>query len=437
MDREAGQGLGSGTFDSGPRRKHAGCSAHGSDQGTTTFRRHAGLDNPFRFPHSQMGTVTNAVRWVLVTVLALHGLLHVLGLLKGFGWAQVSQLQEPIGQAEGVVWLSATLLVLAAAGLLATGAPTWWWAGALVAAAVSQIAIVTSWSDAKAGTAVNVLLVLAAVYAFASAGPTSFHAQWAHQARRALADVDPTPSLVTEADLAHLPDPLAAYVRRSGAVGQPRVTSLDASLHGRIRGGPDQAWMPFTGRQISTYGPRPQRAFIMDAMRSGLPITVLHQFAGTTATMRAKVLSLVPVVDAAGPEMDRGETVTVFNDLVMLAPGAIADAPVRWTPMDTHHVRGDFTDGAQTVSALLTFDDEHDLVDFTSDDRLRASADGTSFTPQTWSTPLSGHRDDDGRRILVTGEAKWHAPQPEGTFTYVELVLDDISYNVPDVDAAR
>lgn len=196
-----------------------------SDQGTTTFRRHAALDNPFRFPRSQMGTVTNAVRWALVTVLALHGLLHVLGLLKGFGWAQVSQLQEPIGQAAGVVWLSAALLVLAAAGLLATGVPTWWWAGALVAAAVSQIAIVTSWSDAKAGTAVNVLLVLAAVYAFASAGPTSF-----------------------------------------------------------------------------------------------------------------------PVVDAAGPEMDRGETVTVFNDLVMLAPGAIADAPVRWTPMDAHHVRGDFTE---------------------------------------------------------------------------------------------
>lgn len=435
--RRGSASWGGGTFDSGRRQWHAGPLAHDSIQGTTCHRSLRRSDTPFSCPHAALGIVMNAVRWVLVTVLTLHGLLHVLGVLKGFGWAQVSQLQAPIGQAAGVVWLGAGLLVLAAAGLLATGAPTWWWSGALLAAAVSQIAIATSWSDAKAGTAVNVLLVLAAAYAFASAGPMSFHAQWEQQASRALEDVDATPSLLTEADLADLPQALAAYVRRSGAVGQPRVTSFDASLHGRIRGAPDQAWMPFTGRQISTYGPRPQRAFIMDATRSGFPITVLHQFADTTATMRAKALSLVPVVDAAGPEMDRGETVTVFNDLVMLAPGAIPDAPVRWTPVDAHHVRGNFTDGDQTVSALLTFDDEDELIDFTSDDRLRASADGSSFTPQTWSTPLSEHRDHDGRPILVTGEAQWHAPQPEGTFTYVELVLDDINYNVPDVDAVR
>ena len=34
--------------------------------------------------------------------------------------------------------------------------------------------------------------------------------------------------------------------------------------------------MPFTGKQVNTYGPRPQRVFIMDATRSGLPVTVLH-----------------------------------------------------------------------------------------------------------------------------------------------------------------
>ena len=89
--------------------------------------------------------------------------------------------------------------------------------------------------------------------------------------------------------------------------------------------------MPFTGEQLNTYGPQPRRVFIMDATRSGLPVTVLHSYEDTTATMRAKVLSLFTVVDASGPEMDRGETVTVFNDLVVLAPGAIVDAPVRWT----------------------------------------------------------------------------------------------------------
>jgi hypothetical protein len=366
----------------------------------------------------------------VVAVLALHGLIHLLGTVKGLGWAEVSQLRQPIGAAAGVAWLLAAVLVLACAGLLAVGAPTWWWAIALAAAVVSQVVIVASWSDAKAGTAVNVLLALAAGYAFASVGPTSFHAQWRDQATQALADADAHPSLVTEADLAGLPGPLAAYVRRSGAVGQPRVTSFSATFHGRIRSGPDQAWMPFTGQQQNTYGPRPQRVFILDATRSGLPVTVLHQYADTTATMRVKVLSLFPVVDAAGPEMNRGETVTVFNDLVVFAPGAILDAPVRWTAVDPQHVRGVYTDGPETVTAVLTFDASHDLVDFVSQDRLRASSDGTSFTRQGWSTPLSGHRTIDGRHLPAVGEGRWHAPPPEGPFTYLELNLDDISYNM-------
>jgi hypothetical protein len=211
------------------------------------------------------------------------------------------------------------------------------------------------------------------------------------------------------------------------------VTSFAAAFHGRIRSGPSEPWMPFTGRQVNTYGPQPQRAFIMDATRSGLPVTVLHQFMGASATMRAKVVSLVPVVDAAGPEMDQGETVTVFNDLVVFAPGAIVGAPIRWTAMDATHVRGVFTNGGLSVSAVLTFDSDHRLVDFSSLDRLRASADGTAFTALPWSTPLSGHRDYGGYLLPMLGEARWDAPPPDGSFTYVELDLDDIAYNVRDL----
>lgn len=261
-------------------------------------------------------------RWSVVAVVTLHGLIHVLGAVKAFGWAEVPALREPLGPALGALWLLAAVLVLAAAWFVAAGSPTWWWAVALGGAAASQLAIVTSWSDAKVGTLANVLLVVVAGYGFASVGPTSLTAQWHDKSVVALARSEPTPTLLTEDDLDGLPEPLAAYVRRSGAVGRERVTSLEARFHGRIRSGAEAPWMTLTGRQVNTFGAHPRRVLIMDATRSGLPVTVLHEFADTTATMRATVLSLVPVIDAAGPVMDRGETVTVFNDLVVLAPGA-------------------------------------------------------------------------------------------------------------------
>lgn len=380
--------------------------------------------------------MTTVLRWVVVAVLVGHGLIHLLGMAKGFGWAEIAQLKQPIDVRSGFLWLLAALLVLASATLIGVGAPTWWWVTAVSGATVSQVAIATSWNDARAGTVVNVILVLAAGYGFASLGPTSFHSQWRDQATQALEDVDPAPAVVTEADLVDLPEPLAAYIRRSGAVGQPRVTSFYADFHGRIRSGPDEAWMWFTGKQLNTYGPRPQRLFIMDASRSGLPVTVLHVFRDTTATMRVKLLSLLTIVDASGPEMDRGETVTVFNDLVVLAPGAIVDAPVQWIAVDARHVRGVFTDGDQTVSAELTFDADHDLVNFVSEDRLRASSDGKSFTQQRWSTPLIEHREAGSRRVLAVGEGRWHPPKTDAHFTYVELHLDAIEYNVSGAEPA-
>jgi hypothetical protein len=49
--------------------------------------------------------------------------------------------------------------------------------------------------------------------------------------------------------------------------------------------------MPFTARQLNTFGPDPQRLFLMHARRSGLPVTVFHDYHDATATMRGKVLS--------------------------------------------------------------------------------------------------------------------------------------------------
>lgn len=374
--------------------------------------------------------MTRLVRWLVVAVIAVHGSIHLTGAAKGLGLADVPQLTQPIGPVAGVAWLAAAALVLLASLLTAFPSCTWWWLVMAAAAVVSQALVVSAWSDARFGTFANVLMVLVAGYGFVSVGPISLDARWNGQVSAALTGSGSGPSVLTEADLTHLPLPLAAYVRRSGAVDKPRVTNLSATFHGRIRGAATEAWMPFTGKQVNTFGPRPQRAFLMHATRSGLPVSVLHQYAKANATFDVRLVSLVPIVHASGPAMFRGETVTVFNDLVVLAPGAIPDAPVTWTTVDDHRVRGAFTNDDQVVTAVLTFDESNDLVDFVSDDRGRASADGKSFVDQRWSTPLSAHRDRDGRRVLSAGHAVWNCPEPEGTFDYLDFFLDDITYNV-------
>ena len=97
--------------------------------------------------------------------------------------------------------------------------------------------------------------------------------------------------------------------------------------------------MTFTGEQVNTYGSAPSRLFLMDATMRGLPVDVLHVFVGRCATMRVKACSLVTMVDAAGPDMDRAETAPSFNDLAVLVPAAPLDSPHPSPPPLVTHVR--------------------------------------------------------------------------------------------------
>jgi hypothetical protein len=178
------------------------------------------------------------LRWVLVALLALHGLVHFLGVAKGFGIASVPQLTEPISRLGGVGWLAAGLAMLLTAGSLAAASPTWLWV-APVAAVLSQAMIVSSWGDAKYGTIVNVLLVVAAAWAFATEGPWSLRAEYRREVESRRADACPARTVRT-ADVERLPEPMRLYLHTADVIGRPVPQHVRATWRGRIRGGPDE-----------------------------------------------------------------------------------------------------------------------------------------------------------------------------------------------------
>ncbi len=358
-------------------------------------------------------------------IIAIHGLIHLMGFVKGFGLANVPGLVQPISRPLGAVWLVASLLILTSVvGMYAF--PRWWWAVGILASLVSQGVILTSWSDAKVGTIGNMLLLIGALYGFFAEGPMSFRAEF----RRAVdQEIDRRyePRLLEEADLAHLPPALQKYVRRSGAVGQPRVYNFQASFKGRIRSGPSARWMDYTVTQLNRVAD-PKRLFLMKASMFGVPFDVFHQYEGSSALMRVRLASAILVTDARGPEMYQSETVTVLNDFCVLAPGALPFLDIQWEVIDDHKIKGTYSNSGQTVSAVLDFNESGDLVNFSSDDRLFSSKDGKSFTPARWETPLSDYLEFSGHVVARLGTAMWKTPT--GDFVYGEFNLQDIQYNV-------
>jgi hypothetical protein len=184
--------------------------------------------------------------------------------------------------------------------------------------------------------------------------------------------------------------------------------------------------MHFTGEQNNFYD-QPSRLFLMDASRFGIPFQAFHRFIGSSATMRVKVASAATVVDAKGSEMDEAETVTLFNDMCVFAPGVLISPDVRWHEIDQHNVSASFTNAGRTISAALSFNDLGQLTNFTADGRGAATADGKSFTRMRWSTPLAHYRTFGTHRLMGRGEGIWHAPA--GDYSYLRFVLDSIEYN--------
>jgi hypothetical protein len=346
-----------------------------------------------------------------------------MGPAKAFSYAELPQLTQPVSRAMGLVWLAAAVLTLAAVAAMFAWPRGWWMIGA-AALVLSQIAVSTSWSDAKFGTVANVLLLAGVAYGCFTQGPASFRAQFERDAKAGLARPIDAPPL-READLARLPDPVQRYLRATGMVGQPLIRNYRVRMRGRIRSGPTARWMPFEADQQS-FADHPTRLFWIRATMMGVPVDGLHRLADGHAIMRIKPLGAFAVVDAAGPEMDQGETVTLFNDMCLLAPGTLVDRAIQWEPVDAWTAKARFTHAAHTISATLHFDDDGLLKDFVSDDRF-ASTDGKNFMRWRWSTPIAEYRAYGPYRLAARGEARWHSP--EGEYEYAAVDILEVEYN--------
>jgi hypothetical protein len=364
------------------------------------------------------------MKFAIATVIACHGLIHLLGAAKGFRLAPLPQLAQPISAPMGAVWLAAAVLFLAMAASI-----VWWpsgaWALGAAAIVVSTIAIVPSWSDAKAGAFVNVAAAVVVVAAYLMHGPASLPARYRAEVDRGLSRVTAVPP-VTEADLAPLPPLVQRYLRLAGVVGQPRVQSVRVRMRGRIRSSREAAWLPFAVEQYNFVDP-PARLFYMTGSMFLVPFQGLHAYVGSAATMRVTVAGLVPVAAGEGPEMTRAETVTLFNDMCVMAPATLIDPAIRWEPVDERRVRAAFTNAGATIQAELVFNDAGELVDFWSDDRRQAAADGGPMRAVRWSTPLGPYRAFGAMRLSSGGEARWH--EPEGAYAYIEIEILDVEYN--------
>jgi hypothetical protein len=346
-----------------------------------------------------------------------------MGFSKAFGYGNITQLTKDISKPMGVFWLVTGLIFVICIALYLLKRDNWVYF-ALIAVVLSQILILNNWQDAKFGTIANVFILIVAVIGFFQ---IKFKNEYKNDVKIGLEESKALPkSMLNESEIAHLPHSVQKYIRYSRFLNKPMVNNFSANFSGKIRDHKKPVWMKLTSEQYN-FIKIPTRLFYLDATMKGLPVAGFHCFKNGVAFMDIRLFSIFNVEYQSGDVMNTSETVTFFNDMCVMAPGALIDKRIEWQEEVGNKVKASFTNHGITISAWLFFNEKGELVNFTSEDRS-ALGENDKTIKLKWSTPLRDYKDINGYRLASYAETIYS--YPDGDFTYATFELKDIGYNL-------
>jgi hypothetical protein len=362
------------------------------------------------------------LKTIFFIVVILHGLIHFLGFVKAFDFAEIPALTKEISKPVGILWLMAGLLMVIFALLFILKNDIWVYF-AIVAMVLSQALILYYWQDARFGSIANVLIFIVSIVGVFH---LNFKNTYKNEVKTGIAQtLDMKDTMLSKEDIAHLPALVQKYLHYTGCIGKPKVHNFRIDFSGKIRSYETKEWMELTSEQYN-FIPEPTRLFFLDATKKQLPVSGFHSFKNGVAFMDIRLLSMFKVQYMEGKEMNISETVTFFNDICCMAPAALIDDRIQWLETEGNKVKASFTSHGTTISAWLYFNEKGELVNFVSEDRYAASDDGKSAKLK-WSTPLRDYKVINGYKLATYAEAMY--TYPDGDFTYATFTLKNIHVN--------
>lgn len=187
------------------------------------------------------------------------------------------------------------------------------------------------------------------------------------------------------------------YLTAAIAPGTPRAAGARLAMRGRIKIG---RWLPFRARQLLV----PARGTVWIARVAGV-ITGSDRYLGGRGAMSWKLLGLVPIVRADGPDVSRST-----------AERAAAESV--WVPTAVARSDAVVDVGVDRVRVTIVVDDHRVDVDHDLDGDGRVTSSslhrwGDPDRTGTWSelpfgVEVTGHRTFGGVTIPASGRAGWH-----------------------------
>lgn len=361
------------------------------------------------------------LRVLFAGVVLLHGIIHLMGFMKAFRLAELSQLRQDISRLSGVLWLLATILFILTAGAFLLKRE-WWWMIAAPALVVSQILIILSWSDARFGTIANVIILIPSIAAF---GFWDFGRMVDRELEVLLAAPVSEKRILKQDMIGGVPPIVRKWLERSNIVGKEIAHTVRLKQTGQMRSQPDGKWMPVEADQWFT---TEKPGFLWKAevvAAPGISLVGRDKYSDGRGFLLIKALGLVAVADAKGADVDQGTMLRYLAEILWFPAAALNDY-IRWREIDSLSAEATMSYAGVTASGVFRFDSTGDLSSF---EAKRYYDRETGSTLEDWIVQVEpdGYEEFEGVRVGARGSVTWKLQ--DGDFTWFKLEITDIRYN--------
>jgi hypothetical protein len=213
--------------------------------------------------------------------------------------------------------------------------------------------------------------------------------------------------------VSELPEPVSRYLDRSLASKQPLPRLVRLTQTGEMQLKPGR-WLSFEAQQVA----RVDRVeFVWRARFALAPlvgIRVRDWFRDGDGGLEARLLGLIPVASAGGPETARSEAMRYLAELPWFPQAVLGNEELAWREVEHGAVEVATRVGSAEAAVTLHFDEAGDIVGAFAPDRPHQ--EGSRFVDHPWSGAFSGYEELGGVRVPTRAEVSWDLP--DGRFTY-------------------
>lgn len=221
-----------------------------------------------------------------------------------------------------------------------------------------------------------------------------------------LSDAPEEFGIFTGDDVSHLPSPVKEYFYNCGYIGTPKMNTMKAIYKDvDFLFGKGKPAVIIDYIQYNTVN-EPARVAYIDSSVYGIPFEGLDSYTDGRGSMKGVLAKIFTLFCQTGETMDSASLVTFLSECLIIPNAALQDY-ITWEQIDPLHAKASISYYGRSASGIFAFNEEGEMLSFTTDDREAASFDGTSEKVK-WSVIYGDYEKKGVIKVPTKFQAVWH-----------------------------